>query len=354
MEYRQLGRSGLRVSTITLGTMGFGGTGWATPVGQIDVDGARRQIDLARAAGVNTIDTADVYSAGLAEEILGKALGKDRDDVLIATKVRMPMGDGPNDAGLSRHHIIRGCEASLRRLGTDYIDLYQVHEWDGQTPLEETLDALDTLVKQGKVRYLGCSNYGGWQMTKALGISEREHFERFVSTQVYYSLQARDIETEIVPAAIDQGVGILVWSPIAGGLLSGKYRRGADGKPQGPEGSRHLTEWSEPPVHDADKLYDTIELLIEVGKAHDVSAARVALAYLLQKPGITSLIVGARTEEQLADNLAAAELTLTAEEMKRLDDVSGEPLRYPFWHQANTSSDRLSPADLSQIGPHLG
>jgi aryl-alcohol dehydrogenase-like predicted oxidoreductase len=349
MQYRQLGRTGLRVSTFTLGTMGFGGTGWASPVGKIDVAGAREQIAIARDAGVNLIDTADVYSAGLSEEILGEALGDDRDDVLIATKARMPMGEGPNDAGLSRHHITRAAEASLRRLGTDYIDLYQVHEWDGQTPLEETLTALDDLVRSGKVRYIGCSNYAAWQMMKALGTSDARNLERYASTQVYYSLQNRDIETEIVPAAIDQGVGILVWSPLAGGLLSGKYRRGV----QAPEGSRHLTEWNEPPVHDEDKLYDTIELAVKIGESHGVSAAQVSLAYISQKPGVTSLIVGSRTPEQLRDNLAAADLVLTEDEVKALDDVSGEPLRYPFWHQRNTSTDRLSAADLSLIGRHL-
>lgn len=349
MQYRQLGRTGLRISTFTLGTMGFGGTGWATPVGKIGVDGAREEIAIAKEAGVNIIDTADVYSAGLSEEIIGQALGDARDDWLIATKARMPMGDGPNDAGLSRHHLIRACEASLRRLGTDYIDLYQVHEWDGQTPLEETLTALDDLVRSGKVRYVGCSNYAAWQMMKALGVSDARHLERFASTQVYYSLQSRHIEAEIVPACLDQGVGILVWSPIAGGLLSGKYRRGV----QAPEGSRHLSDWSEPPVHDEDKLYDTIELAVKIGESHGVSAAQVALAWLVQKPGVTSVIVGARTNEQLRDNLAAAELELSADEVKALDDVSGEPLRYPFWHQRNTSSDRLSPADLSQIGSFL-
>jgi aryl-alcohol dehydrogenase-like predicted oxidoreductase len=349
MEYRQLGRSGLRVSEITLGTMGFGGSGWAAPVGQIDVDGARRQIGLARDAGVNLFDTADVYSGGTSEEILGKALGSDREDVLIATKVRMPMGDGPNDAGLSRHHIIRGAEASLRRLGTDYIDLYQVHEWDGHTPLEETLRALDHLVQSGKVRYIGCSNYAAWQVMKALWTSEREGVSKYVSQQVYYSLQARDIEYEIVPLAVDQGLGILVWSPIAGGLLSGKYRRGVEA----PAGSRHLTEWDEPPVHDEDKLYDTIEELVAIGGDHGVSAAQVALAYTLAKPAVTSVIVGARTEEQLADNLAAADLTLSADEIARLDTVSAQPLLYPHWHHANTSSDRLSPADLTLLARHL-
>jgi aryl-alcohol dehydrogenase-like predicted oxidoreductase len=349
MDYRQLGKSGLRVSTITLGTMGWGGTGFAEAVGKIDVDGARRQIELARAAGVNLIDTADVYSTGLSEEILGQALGADRDEVLIATKVRMPMGDGPNDAGLSRHHIIRGAEASLRRIGTDYLDLYQVHEWDGQTPLDETLSALNHLVQSGKVRYIGASNYTGWQLMKALSVSERHDYERFVSQQIYYSLQARDAEHELVPLSLDQGLGILVWSPIAGGLLSGKYRRGVEA----PAGSRHLGDWSEPPVHDEDKLYDTIEVLVEIGEAHGVSAAQVALAYTIGKPGVTSVIVGARTEEQLTDNLASAELTLTGDEIARLDDVSAEPLRYPHWHQANTSADRLSAADLSLLGPHL-
>src|SRR6185437_3119963 len=212
MEYRQLGNSGLRVSALTLGTMGFGGRGWAAAVGTIDVDGARRQISMALDAGVNLIDTADVYSAGLSEEIVAKALPVAREDVLIATKVRMPMGDGPNDAGLSRHHIIRGAEASLRRLQTDYIDLYQVHEWDGQTPLEETLAALDHLLQSGKVRYVGASNFGGWQVMKALGIAHRTGLPAFVSQQIYLSLQERSAEFEIVPSAIDQGLGLLIWS----------------------------------------------------------------------------------------------------------------------------------------------
>jgi aryl-alcohol dehydrogenase-like predicted oxidoreductase len=349
MEYRQLGRSGLRVSTITLGTMGFGGTGWATPVGQIGVDGAREQIALARDAGVNMIDTADVYSSGLSEEILGEALGTAREDWLIATKARMPTGDGPNDAGLSRHHIIRAAEASLRRMRTDYIDLYQVHEWDGQTPLEETLTALNDLVRSGKVRYVGCSNYAAWHLMKALAISDARHLDRFVSQQIHYTLQMRHAETELVPVALDQGLGILVWSPLAGGLLSGKYRRGVTP----PAGSRHLTDWSEPPVHDEDKLYDIIETAVKIGESHNVSAAQVSLAWLLTKPAVSSLIVGARTTDQLRDNLAAAELRLSAGEIAALDDVSAEPLRYPYWHQANTSTDRLGPADLSLIGPHL-
>jgi aryl-alcohol dehydrogenase-like predicted oxidoreductase len=325
--------------------MGFGGTGWATPVGQIDIEGAQKQIGLARDAGVNLFDTADVYSNGLSEEILGKALGSDRDEVLIATKVRGAMGEGPNDAGLSRHHIIRGAEASLRRLGTDYIDLYQVHEWDGQTPLEETLQALDDLVRWGKVRYVGCSNYTAWQLTKALWKADRNGLTPFVSNQLYYSLQARDIENEIVPLAIDQGIGILVWSPLAGGLLSGKYRRDVEAPP----GSRHLTDWNEPPVHDEDKLYDTVEELVAIGADLGVSAAQVALAYTMTKPAVTSVIVGARTEQQLADNLAAADLRLTAAHVERLDRVSAQPLPYPLWHQTRNASERFGPAESTLL-----
>jgi aryl-alcohol dehydrogenase-like predicted oxidoreductase len=349
MEYRQLGASGLRVSAFSLGTMTFGGRGKFANVGTTELEQATRQIDRCLDAGVNVVDTADVYSAGLSEEIVGRALRGRRDRVVLATKARMPMGDGVNDAGLSRHHLIAACEASLRRLATDHIDLYQVHEWDGVTPLEETLSALDHLVQSGKVRYIGCSNYSGWQMSKALGVSAREGLQRFVSQQVYYSLQARDAEYEIIPAAIDQGVGILVWSPLAGGLLSGKYRRGAEG----PAGSRHLTDWSEPPVRDEEQLYDTVDALVEIGEAHGVSAAQVALAWLLGRPGVTSVVIGARTDEQLADNLAAAELRLDDGERARLDEVSALPLLYPFWHQAATARDRLGPADLSLLGPHI-
>jgi aryl-alcohol dehydrogenase-like predicted oxidoreductase len=349
MEYRQLGRSGLRVSRLTLGTMTFGGRGQFRAVGETDLEGARRQIDMALDAGVNLIDTADIYSVGAAEDIVGQALKGRRDRVLLATKARFPMGSGPNDAGLSAHHLIEACEASLRRLRTDHIDLYQVHEWDGQTPLEETLAALDHLVRRGKVRYVGCSNFAGWQVMKALGIARATGLPAFVSQQVYLSLQERSAEYEIVPSALDQGLGLLIWSPLAGGLLSGKYRRG---EPP-PEGSRHATEWSEPPVYDEEKLYDTVDVLVSIASDHDVSPARVALAWLLTRPGITTVIVGARTDEQLADNLAAAELSLSEDEVRRLEEVSRPPLLYPFWHQRNTASDRLSPADLSLLGPYL-
>jgi len=261
----------------------------------------------------------------------------------------MPMGDGPNDAGLSRYHILRAAEASLRRLRTDHIDLYQVHEWDGQTPLEETLTALDDLVRSGKVRYVGASNYAGWQLMKALGLADRHGLPRFVSQQIYYSLQSRDAEYELIPAAVDQGLGVLVWSPLAGGLLTGRYRR--DQRPD--SGSRQLTDWNEPPVYDQDKLHDTVDVLVSVGDEHGVSAARVALAYLLAKPAVTSLVVGARTSEQLADNLAAADLELSPADIERLDKVSAPVLLYPYWHQAKTARDRLSPADLTLLGPYL-
>jgi aryl-alcohol dehydrogenase-like predicted oxidoreductase len=348
MEYRRLGRSGLYVSALTLGTMTFGGQGGFSKVGATDVAGARRQVDMCLEAGVNLFDTANIYSAGESEEILGEAISDRRDDLLLATKVRMPAGDGPNDTGLSRHHIIRQCEESLRRLGTDYIDLYQVHEWDGLTPLEETLEALATLVKSGKVRYVGSSNYSGWQLMKALGISERLGLQRYVSQQIHYTLQAREAEYELVPLAIDQECSILVWSPLAGGLLSGKYRRDEETS----EG-RHVEGWDEPPVRDTDKLYDTIDVLVEIADERGVPAAQVALAWLLGRQGVASVIVGARTEEQLADNLEAAELELSEEERRRLDEVSAPPLIYPFWHQAKTASDRLGPADFSLLGPHV-
>jgi aryl-alcohol dehydrogenase-like predicted oxidoreductase len=273
--------------------------------------------------------------------IVGEVLKGRRDDVLVATKVRFPTGEGPNDAGLSRHHIISGCEASLRRLQTDHIDLYQVHQWDGQTRLEETLDALDVLVHQGKVRYVGCSNYSAWQLMKALGISDRLGLQRFVSQQIYYSLIGREAEYELIPAAIDQRLGILVWGPLAGGLLTGKYRRGQ----KGPAGARHTTDWNEPPIHDWDYVYDVIDKLVEVAEGRGVSPAQVALAHLLGKAGVTSVVIGARNEEQLVDNLASANLQLSSDERAALDKVSVLDLLYPYWHQAANASDRLSGAD---------
>ncbi len=349
MDYRQLGRSGLRVSCLSLGTMTFGGRGEFGKVGATGAAEARRQVDQCLEAGVNLIDTADMYSDGLSEEIVGEVIRGRRDRVLVATKVRMAMGDGANDAGLSRQHLIEGCEASLRRLGIDHIDLYQVHEWDGQTPVEETLEALDLLVRSGKVRYVGCSNFSGWQLAKSVGIAERRGLPRYASQQIHYSLQARDAEYELVPAGLDLGVGIMVWSPLAGGLLSGKYRRGQDP----PAGSRHLTDWGEPPVRDTEQLYDIVDALVKIGEDRGVSAAQVALAWLLGRPGVATIVVGARTGEQLADNLAAADLTLTDDERARLDEVSAPPLIYPHWHQADTAADRLGEPELTLLGRYI-
>jgi aryl-alcohol dehydrogenase-like predicted oxidoreductase len=353
MQYRQLGTSGLRVSALTLGTMTFGGSGKFADVGRTDLPTAKRQLDLCREHGVNLVDTADVYSAGASEEILGEALEGRRDDWLVATKVRFAMGPGPNDGGLSRHHLMRAAEASLRRLRTDHLDLYQVHEWDGQTRLEETLAALDTLVRQGKVRYVGVSNYAGWQLLKALGIAQREHLTPFASQQIYYSLAGREAENELLPAAVDQGLGVLVWSPLAGGLLSGKFSRGEDGKLNGPAGTRQLSEWNEPPIDFPGRLFDTIATLTKIAAGREVSPARVALAWLLGRPAVTSVIIGARTDEQLADNLAAAELTLSPDETAALERVSRPPLLYPYWHQAASAAERLGPADRVLLDPYL-
>jgi len=348
MEYRLLGRSGLKVSTLTLGTANFGSVGdFFNKAGKFDVAGARRLIDLYRDAGGNMLDTSNAYSDGVSEEVVGEALDGAK-DLMVATKVRFAMGKGPNDRGLSRHHIIKSCEESLKRLKRETIDLYQMHEWDGETPIEETIDALDALQRSGKVRYIGCSNFSGWHIMKALGVSDTRHQARFVSQQIYYSLQAREAEYELVPVSVDQGLGILIWSPLAGGLLSGKYRRG---KPM-PEG-RHLNGWGEPPIYDEKKLYDIIEALVEVAEAKKQPAASVALAWSLGRPGVTSAVIGARNEEQLKANLPAAELKLTDEERKKLDDVSKPALIYPYWHQATTASDRLGPADLALLKPFL-
>ncbi|MQA09982.1 MAG: aldo/keto reductase [Pseudonocardiaceae bacterium] len=345
MRYRQLGRSGLRVSTLTMGTMTFGGEGGFASVGRTDLGSAARQIDMCLDAGVNFLDTANMYSAGLSEEIVGKAIEGKRDRLLLSSKVRMVMGDGPNEAGLSRKHILDQVEGSLRRLRTDHIDVYHVHEWDGATPLEETLETLDTLVKSGKVRYLGVSNYTGWQLMKALSVADKHGYQRFVSNQIYYSLESRDAEYELVPASIDQGLGIMVWSPLAGGLLSGKYRRGQEAT----EG-RRLGDWDEPPVRDVEKLYDTIEKVVEIAAGHGATPAQVALAYLLNKPGVTTLVIGARKDEQLLDNLGAADLTLDAEEFSALDKVSEPWLIYPHWHQARFAADRFGAADHAVLG----
>ncbi len=347
MEYRQLGYTGVRVSALALGTMTFGGRGKFAMVGEVDVDVARSMVQRSLDAGVNFIDTADVYSDGRSEEIVGEVIKGRRDEIVLATKARYAMGNGQNDAGLSRRYLLRACEASLRRLQTDYIDLYQVHERDGVTPMDETLDALDTLVHQGKVRYIGCSNHSAWHVMKALGISERRGLQRYVTQQIYYSLLDRDAEYELIPLAIDQQMGILTWSPLAGGLLSGKYQRNKDR----PEGARQTTSWGEPPVYDEDRMYDIIETLVEVATARGKTPAQTALTYLLGRPAVTSVIIGARTEEQLTDNLSSAEWTLTEDERATLDKASALRLIYPYWHQAKTAPERLSPADEALLAP---
>lgn len=349
MEYRQLGRSGLKVSVLSLGTMTFGGKGKFAKVGDTGVAEARRQVDICLEAGVNLFDTADVYSAGGSEEILGEVLKNKRHDVLLASKARFPMGAGPNDSGSSRHHLIRACEASLKRLKTDYLDLYQLHEWDGITPLEETLAALDHLVSSGKVRYVGVSNFSGWHLMKTLGVAERLNLTRPISQQIHYSLQAREAEYELLPISADQGLGVMIWSPLAGGLLSGKYRR--DGQPEGT--TRHLEQWNEPPVNDHEALYDIVDVLVEIAGQRNVSAAQVALAWLISRQGVSTVIIGARNEQQLKDNLQAANLVLNSHEITRLEQVSRPPLLYPYWHQAQTAADRLSAADLGLIAPYL-
>jgi len=336
MRMRFLGNTGVKVSEICFGTMTFGGRGFFKPVGETDQKEADRLVKVSLDAGVNFFDTADVYSEGLSEEILGKALGKRRKDVILATKVRGRMGPGQNDVGLSRHHILEGCNASLKRLGTDYIDLYQVHSFDPCTRLEETLRALDDLVRQGKVRYIGCSNYAGWQLMKALSISEKYGWERFVTLQAYYSLVSRDLEHELVPLCLDQGLGILPWSPLGAGFLTGKYRRGA----LRPEGARRSSAKGQFLQFDEERGYDIIDELERIAKEHDGTVAQAALNYLLCKPGVDSVIIGVRTEAQLIDNLGTVKWEMTEDEVARLDALSAPPRVYPAWMLEFTSQGR--------------
>jgi len=340
MKYNQLGRTGLFVSEICLGTMTFGGSesaGMWKAIGALqqgEVDGI---VGRALEAGVNFFDTADVYSFGESERLLGQAfknLGTARKDVVIATKVFGEMGPRPNDKGASRGHIMDSVRTSLERLQTDHIDLYQIHGNDSVTPIDETLRALDDLVSQGLVRYIGVSNWSAWKIAKALGLSEAKGYARFETLQAYYSIAGRDLERELVPMLTAEQLGLMVWSPLAGGLLSGKFGPGSNN----PEGSRRTT-FDFPPV-DKDRAWKCVEAMREVGDAHGVSVARVALAWLLQKASVMSIIIGAKTLEQLDDNLAAAELTLTGEEMARLDEVSELPSEYPGWMFARQGGSR--------------
>jgi aryl-alcohol dehydrogenase-like predicted oxidoreductase len=342
MKYRLLGRSGLKVSTITLGTMTFGGSGAFAKVGNADTGLARRIIHRCLDHGVNLIDTANMYSSGLSEEIIGEVLnGKRPGNVMISSKARMPVGNGPNEEGFSRYHLIRECEKSLKRLRTDVIDIYYMHEWDGLTPLDEMLDTLDTLVKQGKVRYIGASNFSGWHTMKALNTSKENGYQRFVTQQIHYSLEAREAEYELLPIGIDQELGALIWSPLAGGLLSGKYSRDTIKQ----AGTRFSEGWDEPPIRDWDRLWNIIDVLKAVAKQKNVSAAQVALAWTLSRPGVSSLVIGGRTLEQIKNNIKASEVVLTNNEIQQLNEISKIPLLYPYWHQANFAKNRLSEAD---------
>ncbi len=341
MRYRTLGKSGLKVSEITMGTFTFGGTGPFALVGTQGVPEAKRLVDLCLDHGVNTIDTANMYSSGLCEEILGEVLVGRRENVLVTSKARMRIGTGPNDEGTSRFHLIRECERSLKRLRTDYLDIYYVHQWDGTTPVEETMAALDTLVQQGKVRYTGCSNYAGWHVMKSLAAADANHQTRFVTQQIHYTLEAREAEYELLPIAVDQGLGVLVWSPLAGGLLSGKHKRGA----KAPDGSRQAAGWNEPPIRDEDKLWRIVETLGLIAEEHSASSAQIALAWLLTRPAVASLVIGGRNEAQFKDNFAAIDIVLTSHDLQRLNDASRLPLFYPYWHQHNFTRERFSAAD---------
>lgn len=341
MEYRFLGRSGLRVPVLSFGTGTFGGTGplfgaW----GNTDVDEARRLLDICLEAGINLFDTADVYSAGASEEVLGAALKGRRDAALISTKTSLPMGDGPNDAGSSRFRLIRAVEDALKRLGTDYIDLLQLHAFDAATPVEEVLSTLDTLLRAGKVRYVGVSNFSGWQIMKALAVADRYGWPRYVANQVYYSLIGRHYEWDLMPLGADQGLGALVWSPLGWGRLTGKIRRGMPL----PEGSRlHDTASYGPPVND-DHLYQVIDALEEVAIEVGKTVPQVAINWLTQRPTVSSVIIGARNEDQLRQNLGAIGWTLSAEQIARLDNASAVAAPYPhFPYRRQEGFARLNP-----------
>ena len=329
MEYRQLGGSGLKVPVLGFGTATFGGGEWFRMWGDTQVAEATRLVDIALDAGVTLFDTSDSYSAGLSEEILGKAIGNRRDKVLIATKACFRTEEGPNGVGTSRYHLIRACEASLRRLSIDTIDLYQLHGFDAVTPVEETLRALDDLVRSGKVRYVGCSNFSGWHLMKSLAISEKYGLPRHIAHQAYYSLAGREYEWELMPLAIDQKVGTVVWSPLAGGRLTGKVRRGQ----AAPEGSRASVSAETANSGSEDVLYRTIEAMDVIAEETGRTHSQIALNWLMSRPTVSTIIFGARNETQLRENLGAVGWQLTAEQIARLDAASAIPMIYPYWHQ---------------------
>jgi aryl-alcohol dehydrogenase-like predicted oxidoreductase len=348
MEYRWLGTSGIKVSSLALGAMGFGGSTIGGLVGNHELDDVRRHVSMALDAGVNLFDSANSYSKGLAEELLGKALGSHRDSVLITTKVNARVGDGVNDVGQSRWHILRSCEDSLRRLGTDRIDIYHVHGFDACTPLEESLSALDALVQSGKVRYIACSNHAAWQVMKALAVADRRGLSRYVATQSYYTLVARELEWDIMPMSRDQGLGLLVWSPLAGGFLSGKFTRSV----APPPGTRRamIGNLGVGPI-DEERGFAIVDVMREVARQRggSVTCAQVALNWLRTRDLVSSIIIGARSDEQLADNLAAMQWTMSDDERQRLDEVSAVAFPYPHWYQRQFTAERYSrdgaPAD---------
>ncbi|MBN2615808.1 MAG: aldo/keto reductase [Bacteroidales bacterium] len=327
MKYNLLGNTGLKVSELCLGTMTFGGRGMWTNIGTLPQKQVNELVKQSVDGGINFIDTANVYSEGLSEQMTGQAirdLGLNRSDLVIATKVRGQMGPGPNDVGLSRKHIMQQADESLKRLNMDYIDLYQIHGFDPVTPFEETLGALDSLVQSGKVRYIGCSNLAAWQIMKALGISAQEHLSKFVSLQAYYTIAGRDLEREVVPLLLDQKLGLMVWSPLAGGLLSGKYER------EGKSGEGRRANFDFPPVN-KEKAFDILDVMRPMAEARNVSVAQLALAWLLHQPAVTTVIIGANTTNQLADNLNSVDVQFTAEELEKLEEVSKLAPEYPGW-----------------------
>ncbi len=337
MKYKLLGNTGLYVSELCLGTMTFGGKGFWTSIGTLDQQSVDQLVRRSIDGGINFIDTANVYSEGLSEEMTGKAirnLGLHRDDLVIATKVRGRMNEGPNGSGLSRKHILHEVDASLKRLQTDYIDLYQIHGFDALTPMEEIVDTLDTLVKSGKVRYLGCSNLAAWHIMKAVGYASHHRLAKFQSLQAYYTIAGRDLEREIVPLLNDQKMGLLVWSPLAGGLLSGKYNRNGEGA----EGARRAN-FDFPPVN-KDRAFDILDVLEPMAKEKGASVAQLALAWLLHQPVVTSVIIGANKPEQLDDNLKSVSVSFTAEELQQLDELSKLPREYPGWMIERQGADR--------------
>ena len=342
MQYRQLGASGFKVPVLSLGTGTFGGTNeFFKGFGTSGLEEATRLVDVALEAGLTMFDSADIYSGGVAEELLGRALAGRRQRAIISTKATFRAGSGPNDVGSSRHHLIRSCEAALKRLGTDYIDLFQLHGFDALTPVEETLNALDDLVRAGKIRYVGCSNFSGWHLMKSLALADKYNLPRYVAHQAYYSLVGRDYEWELMPLGLDQKVSAVVWSPLGWGRLTGRIRRGQP-IPKGTRLENQVTASGGPQVPD-DCLYRVVDALDEVAAEVDHSVPQVALNWLLSRPTVANVIIGARTEQQLTDNLGALGWSLDSAQIAKLDRASATPLAYPYWHQSGFGERNPSP-----------